>query len=119
MLNSNLEVLDYQIEYFSRPDAQLAKTENGSCAYLDEATGNKCAIGCLIDDKYYFAFNIADWEGESVNSDLHTALIAAGIISNDVDLYFLERTQLLHDSEAENAEGLVRLLLDMRDNEDY
>ena len=119
MLASNLEVLDYQIEYFSRPDAQLAKTENGSCSYLDEATGNKCAIGCLLEEEEYWKYSFNDWEGDSVSDELYNALIYAQIISSDVDLWFLKQVQNLHDVEANNAEELVYLLKNMRDNEDY
>lgn len=122
MLFSNLEVLDHQIEYFSRPDAQLSKvdeTENGTCLYLDESTGNKCAIGCLLEEEEYWKYNFNDWEGQSIDYDLYSELILFKIISDEVDLYFLQRTQMAHDTEANSAKELVELLIEMRDNGDY
>ena len=57
--------------YFSRPDARLAKIDEGeewrnpSCVYRDqEDHGVKCAVGCLISDKLYDALLEQDFDLE-------------------------------------------------------
>lgn len=119
MFKSNLEVLNYQIEYFSRPGAQLAKTENGVCSYLDETTGDKCAIGCLLEEEEYWRYDFYKFEGDTFNDDMYYLLVNDRIISRDVEKCFLVKTQDFHDVEANYAEELVNLLKDMRDNENY
>lgn len=55
------EAYEHIREYFSRPDAVLAKEGEGAglrCFYrMPDGTGNACAVGCLIPDDLY---NLAD-----------------------------------------------------------
>lgn len=119
MINTVEELLDYQIEYFSRPGAGLAKDYGGTCMYRDDDTGNKCAIGCLVPDELYE--HIEPFEGESVDDNLLNVLETLDIIGirpYDVDegwLIYLRETQSMHDSDAENASDLVRRLREYKE----
>lgn len=61
------EVYEYIRQYFSRPNAVLAKYEDemgDRCVYRDDF-GNKCAVGCLISDELYDSPLDAKWRSEN------------------------------------------------------
>jgi len=47
-----LEAWQKMRDYFSQPGAKIATNEDGDCLYMTEK-GNKCAVGCLVDNKDY------------------------------------------------------------------
>ena len=72
--------------------------ENGhmSCAYRG-ADNMSCAVGCLIDDKYY----TKDLEGESISKDKVRRAVALSLHIDGLDdneITFLEDLQSVHDT---------------------
>lgn len=110
------EILDYQIAYFSQPGAQLAKGDEGDCMYRTE-DNYACAIGCLLKDEEYYGSDFKRWEGTSVAQGIYDDLVSLGVISSfskDDILWYLQKTQDMHDNEAHDAEELVRLLQEFK-----
>lgn len=62
-------------EYFSRPGAELGKSDHGSCAYIT-ASGAKCAVGCLIPDEI-----LSKW-GNSLNESGSLEGLKDGVVDN-------------------------------------
>lgn len=91
-------------EYFSRPDAVLARDEYGDCLYRTPE-GNKCAVGCLIPDEVY----TPDMEGVGIDSLLDCGERPVRPLCQTlagVDRHFLSAAQESHDG-AEDVESFL------------
>jgi hypothetical protein len=115
--------------YFSRPEAILARDEGDNCVYRT-SEGDKCAVGCLIPEDLYFAFEHEDsepdidghynaLEGNSVETLLgflsedgriEAQKLHALLDDNPRKVEFLSAAQKLHDTVANDAADFVRLL---------
>ena len=115
------EVYEHIRAYFSRPEAVLAKGDNGWCQYRT-AEGNKCAVGCLIPDEMYFQVVDSDDSGLSeqrIEEHPVEEIVEWGqlhdLLNGDSDegrrkLAFLTATQKAHDRHAMDAADFVRAL---------
>ena len=71
---------------------QNAKSKSGGiCQYQYREL--KCAIGCLIPDKYYRSY----FEGHSIMHYLPLQTTLASILGEPLDLGFLQELQEIHD----------------------
>ena len=107
-------------EYFSQPDAVLAKLDDsGGCMYRVPGDG-ACAVGCLIPDEIYDLFWAAE-DDENYIFEAHNYLEERGVddimtetpifeLFENVEISFLEDAQELHDTVARNAEHFVSML---------
>lgn len=77
--------------------AQNARSRNGEfCAYRG-ASGQMCAIGCLIKDEHY----TPELEGLPVfHSSVQTALNNSGIPIDESSIQLLQKFQRIHDSHS-------------------
>jgi hypothetical protein len=95
------EAYDAIREYFSKPDAILAKSQGGRCEYRT-AEGRGCAVGCLIPDGLY--------DPKMENHVVDTVFMdfpAVGKYFEGVDMNFLLRAQSLHDDQSDTAFDFV------------
>lgn len=125
MIKNTQHAYEQMREYFSHPNAKLAKTKSGTCLYRTD-DGRKCALGCLIpDDLYDPAF---EGEGSWTLLGEHDTLHSQNTIDPEtgedigipldklheyfskVDADFIKLAQSLHDDSAHNAEHFVELL---------
>jgi hypothetical protein len=73
--------------------------ENGSCVYRRSTDNNKCAVGCLIPDKYYDP----RMEGKTVYVVFKDWLDYDG----NVSIKLLNRLQEIHDGDGWNHNAFV------------
>lgn len=121
-------------EYFSRPEARLAKKDGGGCEYRTD-DNRKCAVGCLIPDNLYapqieglwaeellrseYTVDPMEWgEDESHDDNLTKRAEAARAIRSYLDLddqayTFVESAQQIHDYTASNVDDFVLLLAEL------
>lgn len=73
-------------------------TESEGCRLRDDC-GNKCAVGCLIDDKFYRETleHNSEIELGDTNVELQDALINSGVPFKECK-YLLKDLQILHDT---------------------
>jgi len=122
------EAYERMREYFSRPDAVLAKIvwndAGATCSYRDE-NGNKCAVGCLISDELYDSYLEEKQQtlGEAIEGAFVGLIINESPILKELlngedsegarKLAFLSKSQYLHDNQANTPEHFIDLLDDL------
>lgn len=104
------EAYETMREFFSRPDAQLAREERSTggitCAYrlyMDEGSPLKCAVGCLIPDELYDA-KMEESAADELTRDWPTL----GFLG-DVKRDFLADAQVAHDTSKTTQEFVEAL----------
>lgn len=76
-----------------------AKDANENCIYLDEATGNRCAIGCLIPDGHEALNSLSDMEGllEEYPDLVELWQVDIDDQGEENDIDFFNGLQFIHD----------------------
>lgn len=119
---TNQQIYDTVVTHLWTQNEVSRNDDSSSCAYYDEATGNKCAVGCLIPAELY------SWELEgrgvrnlkfSPDSACRKVAKFLGVTVSNTKTFLLVRLQEFHDGvfrplPATDSE-LLKMLTDLTD----
>lgn len=85
-------VLDKVVDYLSQENITKSQNNRGNCLYR-RSDGSRCFIGVLIPDDLY----TPEMENRSVDDNIVFNVLTTVIDRTEVDKYFLQALQCVHD----------------------